>query len=72
MSAPDETLRVGFAEVLDHASEKPEDAYARILGKVNDWTSQLKPAKPAAIPQSSRSPNSFSVAYSIPCLCRQN
>jgi hypothetical protein len=41
-----ETLRVGLAEVLDLAAEKPEDAYARILGKVNGWTSQLKPEKP--------------------------
>ena len=50
MSAPDETLRVGFAEVLDHASEKPEDTYARIMQKVDGWTSQLKPAKPPAAP----------------------
>ena len=45
-SIDDETLRVGLAEVLDLASEKPEDAYTRILEKVNGWTSQLKPAKP--------------------------
>ena len=41
-----ETLRVGLAEVLDLAVEKPEDAYTRILEKVNGWTSQLKPANP--------------------------
>jgi hypothetical protein len=41
-----ETLRIGLAEVLDLASEKPEDAYARIMQKVDGWTSQLKPAKP--------------------------
>jgi hypothetical protein len=41
-----ESLRVGFAEVLELGVEKPEDAYARILEKVNDWTGQLKPPWP--------------------------
>ncbi|MGA2785300.1 MAG: hypothetical protein ABSF09_11440 [Candidatus Bathyarchaeia archaeon] len=63
-----ETLRIGLAEVLDLASEKPEDAYARIMQKVDGWTSQLKPAtvpvtkaEPAkpTTPQPSRSPNSI-------------
>jgi hypothetical protein len=40
-----ETLRIGLAEVID-GTERPEDAYTRILEKVNGWTSQLKPAKP--------------------------
>ncbi|MGA2785859.1 MAG: hypothetical protein ABSF09_14310 [Candidatus Bathyarchaeia archaeon] len=41
-----ETLRIGLAEILDLASEKPEDAYTRIMQKVDGWTSQLKPTKP--------------------------
>ena len=40
-----ESLRVGFAEVLELGVEKPEDAYARILEKVNSWTKELTPAK---------------------------
>jgi hypothetical protein len=42
-----EGLRVGLAEVLDLGAEKPEDAYARILQKVDGWTKQLKPVKTA-------------------------
>ena len=42
-----ESLRVGLAEVLDLGGEKPEDAYARILQKVDGWTKHLKPAKSA-------------------------
>jgi hypothetical protein len=40
-----ESLRVGLAEVLDLATEKPDEAYARVLGKVDGWTKQLKPTK---------------------------
>jgi hypothetical protein len=53
-----ETLRVGLAEVLDLDADKPDIAYARILEKVDAWTSQLKPGKStvSAAQQPARSP----------------
>ena len=43
-----ESLRIGLAEELDKSAEKPEDAYARILQKVNDWTTELRHSKQVA------------------------